>query len=140
MKFVCAACGAANRVPEDRLNDQPVCGRCGAELCSLSPQDVSDATLPAFLAHSEVPFLVDYWAPWCGPCQAMAPQYVQAAEQAPGVRFLKLDTDAHPRSAAAAGIRSIPTLVLYQNGRERARQSGAITSGALLDWLRRHLG
>ncbi len=135
MNLVCPACGTTNRVPDERLGDQPVCGRCATELAPAAPVALSDATLPAYLAASGQPVLVDYWAEWCGPCKMMAPHFAQAAAQLPGVRFAKLDTDENPRASGAAMIRSIPTLVLYQGGREVARQSGAMSSGDLLRWV-----
>jgi thioredoxin 2 len=134
MNLVCPACATINRVPEERLGDQPVCGRCGTELAPAAPVALTDATLPAYLAGSDQPVLVDYWADWCGPCKMMAPHFARAATQLPGVRFAKVDTDENPRASGAAMIRSIPTLVLYRGGQEVARQSGAMATGDLLQW------
>ena len=139
MNLVCPACGTTNRVPDDRLGDQPVCGRCGAEIMSTKPAALSDATFPAFVAHTGMPVLVDFWAEWCGPCKAMAPHFENAAAQLPGVRFAKLDTDASPQASVAYGIRSIPTLILFQGGREVARQSGAMAAGDLVRWAQSQL-
>jgi thioredoxin 2 len=139
MNLGCPACGTTNRVPTERLKDQPVCGRCGAELMAAKPAALTDATFPAFVAHTELPVLVDFWAEWCGPCKMMAPHFAAVASQLPDVRFAKLDTEAHPQASAANGIRSIPTLILYRGGREVARQSGAMAAGDLLQWVQSQL-
>lgn len=139
MNLCCPACGTTNRVPDQRLNDRPVCGRCGAELMAAKPAALTDDTFPKFVANTDLPVLVDFWADWCGPCKMMAPHFANAAAQLPDVRFAKVDTEASPQASAANDIRSIPTLILYRLGREVARQSGAMASADLVRWLQGQL-
>ena len=139
MNLVCPACATTNRVPDARLHEQPVCGRCGAELMAPKPANLTDATLPAFVAHTELPVLVDFWADWCGPCKMMAPHFANAARQLVDVRFAKLDTEASPQASATYAIRSIPTLILFRGGQEVARQSGAMAAGDLVRWVQSRL-
>ncbi len=138
MHLVCPACGATNRVPEPKLHDQPVCGKCGASLMAAAPVSLDDTTLPKFVAKTELPVVVDFWAAWCGPCKMMAPHFAAAAGRMPEVRFVKVDSDASPQSSARYAIRSIPTLILFKKGNEVARQSGAMPAGELTNWIERH--
>lgn len=140
MNLVCPSCGATNRVPDTRLHDGPVCGKCGVALMAATPVHVNDGTLPKFIGATELPVLVDFWATWCGPCQQMAPHFASAASQLPEVRFAKVDSDAAPGASATYGVRSIPTLILFHHGVEVARRSGAMQASELVRWVQQQLG
>lgn len=131
----CPHCGAVNRVPGDRLGDDPSCGRCGQALLDGRPLELDDARFDAVVGRTDLPVVVDFWAPWCGPCRQMAPAYAQAAQALKGrVLFVKVDTDANPQLATRFGIRSIPTLVRLREGRESDRRSGALPAGEIARW------
>jgi len=139
MNIVCPRCQAINRVPDHRLADRPKCGKCGTAILDGKPVELTSSTFGAFVGHNDLPVLVDFWAPWCGPCKMMAPVFAQvAAEFATKVRFAKVDTEVEPALAQQFGIRSIPTLALFRNGREIDRVAGALDAASLRGWLKQH--
>jgi thioredoxin 2 len=139
LKLTCATCGQANRVPSARLADSPKCGVCGAVLVGGTVAELDGATHDKVTRGDGLPVLVDYWAPWCGPCRIMAPEFAKAALALAGeARLMKLNTEDHPQIAARAGIRGIPALILYRQGREVARLAGARPAADILAFVRQH--
>jgi thioredoxin 2 len=139
-KVVCPYCGAVNRIPADRLNDNPSCGKCKRDIFASRPVDLTAAGFQSHVVNSEIPVLVDFWAEWCGPCKMMAPEFEKAAVTLePNVRLAKLNTENEQQVAAQFDIRSIPTMVLFKDGKEVARQSGAMMAGQIEQWVRSQL-
>lgn len=135
MIIVCPACGAKNRVPEEKLSVQPACGQCHQSLVPLAPIELNEQNFSHFIANSDLPVLIDLWAEWCNPCKMMAPHFAEVASHNPHVVFGQIDTEANPRLSNAFNVRSIPTLVLMNKTTEIARISGALRSSQLQDWL-----
>jgi len=133
---VCPACGAVNRVAAGRLGDGPRCGTCKEALFTGRPVTLDEGSFERQVGRSDIPVVVDFWAPWCGPCRMMAPAFEQAAAQLePRVRLAKLNTEEAPSLAARHNIRSIPTLAVFRSGREVTRQLGAMGGPQLIQWI-----
>ena len=134
--LVCPYCNATNRVPSDKLQSELNCGKCHQPLLAAHPDNLGEAAFNAQLAKSDLPMVVDFWAPWCGPCRSMAPAYEKVSHDLHGkARFVKVNTEDEQGLAAKYNIRSIPTLAVFAGGRERARQPGAMSAPDLARWV-----
>jgi thioredoxin 2 len=139
LHVVCPACDAVNRLPRARLGADPKCGHCHRPLFSGTPAALDEARFARFLSRDELILLVDFWAPWCAPCRAMAPAFESAARALePAFRLAKVNTEEAQALGARLGIRSIPTLALFRGGAEVARSAGAMDAHSIVAWARQH--
>ena len=140
LHVVCPHCAVVNRIPVKRLAGHPKCGKCGQLLFNGQPFELSGSTFQKHLNKNDIPLLVDCWAPWCGPCKMMSPAFAQAATQLePQLRLAKINTERENNLGVQLNIRSIPTLILFQDGVEKARQSGVMNSGGIIQWVNNQL-
>lgn len=134
--YVCPSCTAVNRVPNSRLAEKAICGKCKSNLFPDHPVELGDDTFQKFISRTKVLVVVDFWAAWCGPCRMMAPAFSEAArELSPNMMLAKLNTEEAPHTASQFDIQGIPCLIAFQNGKEVARQAGAMNAQQIIQWV-----
>ncbi|UCC55829.1 MAG: thioredoxin TrxC [Gammaproteobacteria bacterium] len=139
LHIVCPACLAVNRIPEGKLAAKPKCGKCHQPVLDRHPVELNSGSFRQHIQRNDIPVVVDFWAPWCGPCKMMAPAFEEAAAQlAPDIRLAKLNTEVEQTISANLGIRSIPTMIIFRHGKEVARQAGAMGTADIVRWIRAH--
>lgn len=135
MHIVCSKCFSTNRIPEGKSHMQANCGKCQQNVYSATPTDLNDNTFYSFVERNQLPVIVDFWASWCGPCQMMAPVFSHVATQSESLLFAKVNTEQAQKVSADAGIRSIPTLIFFYQGKEIDRVSGGLAESQLKTWI-----
>ena len=140
IETLCPSCRTINRVGSDKLTEQPKCGKCHQPLFQGQPLSADDASFTRLLNKEQLPLVVDFWAEWCGPCKSFAPVFLQAArEWEPRARFIKVNTEQAQQTAGQFAIRSIPTLMIFKNGKPVIQQAGALPFPQFTQWLQQHL-
>ncbi len=138
--IVCPHCNITNRIPNEKIANKPICGKCKKPLFFAKPIELTASSFTTHISKNDILVVIDFWAEWCGPCKMMAPMFAQATAQLePRVRMAKLNTEQEQNIAAQFNIRSIPTLIIFKQGKEIARQSGAMDSQGLLQWVNQYL-
>lgn len=135
MHIVCAKCFTTNRIPDDKDHSQAICGKCQKTVYSAKPVELGVKTFTPFIKRNDLPVIIDFWAAWCGPCQNMAPVFTKVAQSSPTLLFAKVNTEQIQQVSADAGIRSLPTLVFFRQGKEVDRISGGLNEMQMRQWL-----